>query len=224
MISSEEDRLITHFKLDPGWARALAPVAGQIEAMVPVLTDKQYLPHGAQILRAFHQPFDAVRVLLIGQDPYPTPGHAVGLSFSVAPGAEIPKSLVNIFTELTDDLGVARPTSGDLSPWAQQGVCLLNRTLTVAPGQPASHRNLGWGPITDQAVRALAQRGGPLVALLWGKQAQEVMPLLGDVPTITGVHPSPLSAYRGFFGSTPFSRVNELLRQQGAEPIDWRLD
>ena len=218
-------RLLTdHFRLDPGWARALEPVAGNIVAMADVLAEQgPYLPRGSQILRAFHQPFDAVKALIVGQDPYPTPGHAVGLSFAVGPESDIPKSLRNIFTEYQSDLGLPEPGSGDLTPWAQQGVCLLNRTLTVAHGQPASHRGLGWETITDQAIRALAARGTPLVAVLWGRQAQELEPLLGTTPVVASPHPSPLSAYRGFFGSRPFSRVNDLLAGQGAQPVNWEL-
>lgn len=219
------ERLLTdYFRIDSGWARAMAPVAEDILAMGPVLQAKgAYFPHGSQILRAFTRPFDQVRVLVAGQDPYPTPGHAVGLSFSVAPGCEIPRSLQNIFTEYSHDLELPMPTSGDLTPWTDQGVCLLNRTLTVAPGAPASHRGIGWEKITEHAVTALAERGGPLVAILWGRQAQELTPLLGQTPIIASTHPSPLSAARGFFGSRPFSRANAALVGQGAEPIDWRL-
>lgn len=213
-----------YFGIDPGWARALAPVAQDILDMGPVLQAKgAYFPHGSQILRAFTRPFDEVRVLIAGQDPYPTPGHAVGLSFSVGPESEIPRSLQNIFTEYSSDLGLPRPTSGDLTPWTDQGVCLLNRTLTVAPGEPASHRGIGWEKITERAVTALSERGRPLVAILWGRQAQELTPLLGRTPIIASAHPSPLSASRGFFGSRPFSRANGVLEIQGAEPIDWRL-
>ena len=176
------------------------------------------------MLRAFGTPLYAVRVLIVGQDPYPTPGHAVGLSFSVAPEVRpLPKSLTNIFTELTDDLEVPRPTTGDLSPWAGRGVLLLNRVLTVQPGAPASHRGKGWEQVTEAAIRALATRGGPLVAVLWGRDAQGLAPVLGDVPQIASAHPSPLSASRGFFGSRPFSRANAALTTQGAHPIDWRL-
>lgn len=224
-MSNTGYRLLTdHFRLDPGWARALEPVAGSIVAMADVLAEQgPYLPHGSQVLRAFHYPFDEVKVLIAGQDPYPTPGHAMGLSFSVEPHSDIPKSLHNIFTEYQADLGLPEPGSGDLTPWARQGVCLLNRTLTVAPGQPASHRGIGWEPITEQAIRALAARDKPLVAVLWGRQAQELEPLLGTTPVVASPHPSPLSAYRGFFDSKPFSRVNTLLGEQGAGPIDWRL-
>jgi uracil-DNA glycosylase len=176
------------------------------------------------VLRAFQRPLADVRVLVVGQDPYPTPGHPMGLSFSVQPDVRpLPRSLTNIFTELVADVGVAPPTNGDLSPWADQGVMLLNRVLTVRPGAPASHRRHGWEAVTDRAIAALVERGGPLVAILWGRDAQSLKPALGQVPTVESVHPSPLSASRGFFGSRPFSRVNELLVAQGAAPVDWSL-
>ncbi len=176
------------------------------------------------MLRAFGTPLDAVRVLVVGQDPYPTPGHPVGLSFSVAPEVRpLPRSLANIFTELGDDLGLPRPMTGDLSTWAARGVLLLNRVLTVQPGAPASHRGKGWEQVTEAAIKALAARGGPLVAVLWGRDAQGLAPLLGDVPQIASAHPSPLSASRGFFGSRPFSRVNGALVAQAGEPVDWQL-
>lgn len=184
---------------------------------------EHFLPAANNILRALSYPFDQVKVLIVGQDPYPTPGHAMGLSFSVTPGTKIPGSLRNIFAELEEDLGCPRPFSGDLTPWAEQGVCLLNRVLTVSPGAPASHQGRGWEEITDQAIRALVARNQPLVAILWGKQAQSLTPLLGDTPTVLSPHPSPLSAHRGFFGSKPFSTTNELLEAQGATPIQWCL-
>ncbi|MGN2636775.1 uracil-DNA glycosylase [Nocardia takedensis] len=217
--------------IDPGWARALAPVADRITEMGEFLraenaSGRGYLPAGENVLRAFQRPFDAVRVLIVGQDPYPTPGHAMGLSFSVAPDVKpVPRSLANIFTELAKDLGHPTPSTGDLSPWSDQGVLLLNRVLTVAPGQPASHRGKGWEAVTEQAIRALVDRDEPLVAILWGKDAGTLKPTLSaaEVPYIESAHPSPLSASRGFFGSRPFSRVNELLDELGAEPVDWRL-
>lgn len=219
-----ERLLIDHFRLDPGWARALAPVAPNIAGMVEVLHSAgTYLPHGSQVLRAFWQPFEQVKILIMGQDPYPTPGDAMGLSFSVNPDRELPPSLRNIFAEYTTDLGLAHPRTGDLTPWSHQGVCLLNRTLTVAPGQPASHRGLGWEPITECAVRALAARGTPLVSILWGRQAQETRRFTPGVPAVTSPHPSPLSAHRGFFGSRPFSTANRMLIEQGADPVDWTL-
>jgi uracil-DNA glycosylase len=214
--------------IDPSWAKALDPVSERIAEMgdflrAEVAAGRTYLPAGSNVLRAFTRPLDDVRVLIVGQDPYPTPGHAVGLSFSVAPGVAPPRSLVNIFRELTDDLGVKRPTSGDLTPWTERGVLLLNRVLTVEPGNSGSHRRKGWEEVTDQAIRALVDRDEPLVAILWGKDAQTLKPMLIDVPTVESVHPSPMSADRGFFGSKPFSRANAELEELGADPIDWSL-
>src|SRR5215831_16926039 len=215
--------------MDPGWARALAPVADRIAAAgdflrAEVAAGRTYLPAGDLVLRAFKQPFDDVRVLIVGQDPYPTPGHPVGLSFSVAPNVtRLPGSLVNIFREYSQDLGYPTPATGDLTPWAERGVLLLNRVLTVEPGKPGSHRGKGWEEVTEQAIRALAARDKPLVAILWGRDARNLAPVLGDVPRIESAHPSPLSASYGFFGSRPFSRANQLLQRQNGQPVDWKL-
>ncbi len=215
--------------MDPGWAAALAPVADRISAMGDFLraelaAGRRYLPAGDKVLRAFQQPLSGVRVLIVGQDPYPTPGNPVGLSFSVAPDVRrLPPSLINIFREYTADLGYPAPATGDLSPWSERGVLLLNRVLTVQPGKPGSHRGKGWEEVTEQAIRALAARQQPLVAILWGRDARSLAPLLGRVPLIESAHPSPNSADRGFFGSRPFSRANELLEQQGAAPVGWKL-
>ena len=213
----------------PDWAEALAPVEPVVADLGAFLRAETaaghpYLPAGSHILRAFTQPLRQVKVLIVGQDPYPTPGHAVGLSFSVDRAVwPLPKSLVNIYRELRDDLGMVPPKHGDLSAWADQGVLLLNRVLTVRAGEPGSHRGRGWEQVTDTAITTLVERGGPLVAILWGRDAQSLKPALGDVPLIESAHPSPLSASRGFFGSRPFSRANEVLRGQGAEPVDWTL-
>ncbi len=215
--------------VEPGWAQALAPAAERIAGMgdflrAEVAAGRTYLPAGPNVLRAFQQPFEDVRVLIVGQDPYPTPGHAVGLSFSVAPEVRpLPGSLENIFRELASDLGLPRPSSGDLTPWTERGVLLLNRALTTAPRRPAAHRGKGWEEVTDQAIRALAARDTPLVAILWGRDARGLRPLLGAVPSVESAHPSPMSADRGFFGSRPFTRANALLAEQGAEPVDWKL-
>jgi uracil-DNA glycosylase len=217
--------------VEPGWARVLDPVADQVAAMGEFLRQEiaaghGYLPAGENVLRAFTFPFDDVRVLIVGQDPYPTPGHAVGLSFSVAPDVRpLPRSLDNIFREYATDLGHPAPTSGDLTPWSQRGVMMLNRVLTVRPGTPASHRGKGWEAVTECAIRALVARPQPLVAVLWGRDAATLKPMLtGDhCLTIESVHPSPLSASRGFFGSRPFSRANQLLTEVGSDPIDWQL-
>lgn len=220
--------------VESGWANALAPVESNVAAMGDFLRDelaagRHYLPAGENVLRAFRSPFDRVRVLIVGQDPYPTPGHAVGLSFSVAPDVRpVPRSLSNIFKEYSDDLGLPTPSNGDLTPWSDRGVMLLNRVLTVEPSQAASHRKKGWEAVTEQAIRALVARAADpdapsLVAILWGRDAATLKPMLGSVPYIESAHPSPLSASRGFFGSKPFSRVNELLVEAGDEPIDWTL-
>ena len=213
----------------PSWVPVLEPVADTIAAMgqflrAEVAAGRGYLPAGDAILRAFTVPLDDVRVLIVGQDPYPTPGHPVGLSFSVAPDVRpVPRSLQNIYQELGTDLGLPPPANGDLSPWFDRGVMLLNRVLTVCPGRPASHQGKGWEAVTGQAISGLVARGGPLVAILWGRQAQSLAPMLAQVPRLESAHPSPLSARSGFFGSRPFSRANELLSRQGATPIDWRL-
>jgi uracil-DNA glycosylase len=186
---------------------------------------RPWLPAGDAILRAFATPIDDVRVLIVGQDPYPTPGHPIGLSFAVAPDVRpLPRSLQNIYRELVDDLGVDRPASGDLTPWTERGVMLLNRVLTVQAGNPGSHRGKGWEAFTECAIRGLVDRpDAPLVAILWGRDAQSLEPLLEDIPVIASAHPSPMSADKGFFGSRPFSRANALLEELGDDPIDWSL-
>ena len=214
---------------DPGWADALEPVAGRIREMSAFLRAEEaagrgFLPAAGSVLRAFDQPLDDVRVLVVGQDPYPTPGHAVGLSFSVdADVRPLPRSLANIYREYADDLGHRPPAHGDLGAWSRRGVLLLNRVLTVEPGQAGSHRSKGWEEVTQRAIEALVDRGSPLVAILWGRDAQSLQPMLGDTPVIASAHPSPLSASRGFFGSKPFSRANAELERLGADPVDWRL-
>ncbi len=215
--------------MDPGWAEALAPVAPDIAALgdrlrAEVAAGRSYLPAGDRVLRAFQRPLADVRVLIVGQDPYPTPGHPIGLSFAVDRHVRpLPRSLSNIYRELDADLGIPPAPHGDLSAWSDQGVMLLNRVLTVAPGQPASHRGWGWERVTEHAIRTLVDRGGPLVAILWGRDAAGLRPLLGETPIVESAHPSPLSASRGFFGSRPFSRADELLARQGAGPVDWTL-
>lgn len=215
--------------MDAGWAQALAPVASDIAALgdrlrAEVAAGRGYLPAGDRVLRAFQRPLDDVRVLIVGQDPYPTPGHPIGLSFAVdAHVRPLPRSLGNIYRELNDDLGIPPASHGDLSAWSDQGVMLLNRVLTVTPGQPASHRGWGWEKVTEHAIRTLVARDRPLVAILWGRDAGGLRPLLGETPVIDSPHPSPLSASRGFFGSRPFSRANALLAEQGAPPVDWAI-
>ena len=215
--------------VEEGWATVLEPVADRIHSMGDFLREENasgrgYLPAGNDVLRAFTYPFDEVKVIIVGQDPYPTPGHAMGLSFSTAPGVRpLPRSLVNIFKEYSSDLGLPLPEDGDLTPWSEQGVALFNRVLSVQPGKAGSHRGKGWEEVTEHALRALAERGKPLVAILWGRDAQNTQKFLGDTACICSPHPSPLSAARGFFGSKPFSHANELLVQQGAEPVNWQL-
>lgn len=215
--------------IDSGWAAELAPVAPDIAALGErlrgeVVAGRGYLPAGDRVLRAFQRPLSGVKVLIVGQDPYPTPGHPIGLSFAVERHVRpIPRSLANIYQELQSDLGIPPAPHGDLSAWSDQGVMLLNRVLTVTPGAPASHRGWGWEKVTEHAIRTLVARGGSLVAILWGRDAANLRPLLGETPIIESPHPSPLSASRGFFGSRPFSRANALLVEQGAEPVDWRV-
>lgn len=211
------------------WAEALEPMGDRLAELGRFLNaeradGQQVLPAGDRILSAFQRPLADVRVLIVGQDPYPTPGHPIGLSFATAPDVRpIPRSLQNIYKEMREDLGIEPAPHGDLSAWADHGVMLLNRVLTVRAGTPASHRGKGWEAFTEHAIRALVARGGPLVAILWGNDARSLGPMLGDVPRIESPHPSPLSASRGFFGSKPFSRANAALEAQGAAPVDWRV-
>ena len=200
------------------WAEALAPVEGQLAELGRFLNEERasgqrVLPAGDRILAAFQRPLADVRVLIVGQDP-----------FATAPEVRpIPRSLQNMYRELNDDLGIDPAPHGDLTAWADHGVMLLNRVLTVRAGTPASHRGKGWEAVTECAIRALVARGSPLVPVLWGNDARQLASMLGDVPRIESPHPSPLSASRGFFGSRPFSRANAALEAQGASPVDWRV-
>jgi uracil-DNA glycosylase len=187
-------------------------------------TGNRIAPEFEDIFRAFRQPLGSVRVVIVGQDPYPTPGHAVGLAFSTARDVRpIPRSLANVYRELQDDLGIEPAEHGDLSRWADQGVLLLNIALTVRAGSAGSHRDWPWKRVTGSVLRLLAERGEPLVAILWGRDAQWARAFLPGVAIFESAHPSPLSAHRGFFGSRPFSRVNALLVAQGGAPIDWGM-
>ena len=213
----------------PSWLPVLDRVAPALRAVGAHLAAESaaghaVLPAPDRVLRALATPLDDVRVVIVGQDPYPTPGHPIGLAFAVDRTVTVlPGSLRNIYRELHADTGLPVPGHGDLSAWSGRGVLLLNRVLTVRAGAPGSHRQRGWEQVTDAVLRALVHRGGPLVAVLWGRQAQTLRPTLGDVPVVAGAHPSPLSASRGFLGSRPFSRVDELLTAQSADPVDWSL-
>lgn len=224
------DELAASGTIDSGWAEALTPVAADIAAVTARVEAErdagvEVLPAAENVFRAFQRPLADVRVLIVGQDPYPTPGHAIGLSFAVSRDVRpLPRSLGNIYKELHADLDLPPAEHGDLSAWADQGVMMLNRVLTVKPGAAGSHRRWGWERITEHAIRVLVAREQPLVAVLWGKDAENLRPWLGATPVVVSAHPSPLSASRGFFGSRPFSAVNALLRDQGAEPIDWRVE
>lgn len=221
--------LVDRGLMAPDWAEALAPVDERITAMgrflrAELAAGRPYLPAGDDVFKAFRRPLAEVRVLIVGQDPYPTPGHPIGLSFAVAPHVRpLPGSLRNIFQEMSTDLGIPPSPHGDLTAWSDRGVMLLNRVLTVRPGESAAHRGRGWEEVTDAAIAALVRRGGAAAAILWGRDAQSLKPMLGRIPWVESAHPSPLSASRGFFGSRPFSRVNRLLEEQGAEPVDWSL-
>ncbi len=216
--------------IDPQWQQALLEVAPQLKKIEEFLVAENergvnILPSPENIFRAFAYPLDEVKVLIVGQDPYPTAGHATGLAFSVSRQTHpLPRSLNNIYKELQADLGISLAAHGDLSSWSKNGVMLLNRSLTVREGNAGSHAKKGWEEITAHAIRTLVARNKPLVAILWGNKAQELIPLLGQTPIISSAHPSPLSASRGFFGSQPFSRANEMLVAQGAEPINWELE
>lgn len=211
-------------QMHPSWQEALAgqrDLLNEIEANVS--TDAAVAPALPMVMRAFEQPVDSVRVLLVGQDPYPTPGHAIGLSFAVAPEVSpLPRSLQNMMRELRDDLGKEVSNGGDLQRWANQGVMLLNRHLTTSSGTSAAHFDAGWAKFTEAAIKVLNRaRGRKLVAILWGNEAIALQRLLADVQVVSSAHPSPLSARRGFFGSKPFSKTNDALVFVGEQPIDW---
>jgi uracil-DNA glycosylase len=224
------DELAADGSMDPGWASALAPVGPHIARMgeflrAEVAAGRGYLPAGGNVLAAFRYPLRDVRVLIVGQDPYPTPGHPIGLSFAVERHVRpLPRSLQNIYRELSADCGIPPASHGDLTRWSENGVMLLNRVLSVQPGIAGSHRGKGWEAVTEHAIRVLVERETPMAAILWGRDAQSLRPMLGETPSVSSPHPSPLSAERGFFGSRPFSRVNALLAERGGRPIDWRVD
>jgi uracil-DNA glycosylase len=214
-----------------GWA-ALPFFAGSAApALMARLDDlaasgQRILPMPSDVFNALAQtPLENVRVVILGQDPYPTPGDAHGLAFSVNHGVPVPRSLANIFKERESDLGLPRPSHGHLDAWARQGVLLLNACLTVEAGKAGSHRGLGWEALTDQMIRAVSDRVGGAIFVLWGADAQKKRGLIeaGRHPVIESPHPSPLSARRGFFGSRPFSRINAHLAERGLPPVEWSL-
>ena len=221
------DSLVARGEVHATWADALRPVQPTLMELATQLESVPFLPAAKDVFRALRCPLPDVRVVIVGQDPYPTPGHAVGLAFSTHPDVSpLPRSLRNILTELSADMGGSAPTSGDLSLWSERGVLLLNRMLTVAPGEPLTHADLGWAHVTDAILEALQQRNSPLVALAWGREAARATARFAGnqhIRVIESAHPSPLSATRGFIGSRPFSRANEILMQLGANPIDWTL-
>lgn len=211
-------------QMHPTWQAALADqrdLLASIEAKVS--TDAGVVPPLPLVMRAFELSVDEVRVLIVGQDPYPTAGHAIGLSFAVAQGVSpLPRSLQNIMRELRDDLGKSVSNSGNLQSWSGQGVMLLNRHLTASSGETGAHFDAGWAKFTEAAMRVLNRaRGRNMVAILWGNEAIALQSLLADAQVVTSAHPSPLSARRGFFGSKPFSKANEALKFVGEQPIDW---
>lgn len=215
---------MTRFRdqLHPGWRDLLEGSLDLLDQIDDRLGDAPFLPERRDVMKSLSFDPAAAKVLIVGQDPYPNADDAMGFAFSTGRSdGKLPASLKNIYRELVDDLGISHPTTGDLSPWCEQGVVLLNRTLTCVEGESNSHRHIGWREFTDQVVSVLAAQG--VVAILWGANAQEVERFFNQSVCITSVHPSPLSAYRGFFGSKPFSRANQALTAKGSEPIDWRL-
>lgn len=232
---------MTHETIPESWRAALDPVlaAAETRKLGGWLTAEEaagkvvYPPRGTRLAALALTPLDAVRCVILGQDPYHGPGQAHGLAFSVQAGVKPPPSLVNIYKELEADLGLPRAVTGDLSPWARQGVLLLNNTLTVEAGQAGSHAGRGWDAVTDAAVAAVAARAEPTVFILWGSHARKKasrVPALaralggsGHHLVLTSAHPSPLSAHNGFFGSRPFSQTNAFLEEHGRGSIDWRI-
>ena len=213
-----KDHVSSH--VHSSWEPIFEPISGLIESLLSKIENEDIAPPMSSIFRAFEMDVASVRCVIVGQDPYPTPGNAMGLAFSVAPAVEkIPPSLKNILKELESDQGVPLPNNGDLSRWVSGGVLLLNRVLTTRLGESDAHKSIGWQAITDHIASELGKRG--VVAVLWGKQAQELAQYFSN--TVESVHPSPLSAHRGFFGSKPFSRVNEILNAIEGKPIDWSL-
>lgn len=210
--------------MHPAWQALLEDKRELLtQILVRYSEDPNAIPARQNLLRAFEYPPEHYRVLILGQDPYPNPEHAIGLAFAVPEGTlPLPPTLGNIFKELRNDLGVSIVKTADISVWAQRGVMLLNRHLSTSANNSAAHLNFGWGEFTEAAVAALCRvRGKNLVAILWGQKAQELAGVLKDARVISSAHPSPLSSYRGFFGSKPFSACNKLLLELGEPEIDW---
>jgi uracil-DNA glycosylase len=233
MQTETEDKPKIDPQIEEGWKKALAHEFGSdyFTELKDFLKKEKaagrvIYPAGPDIFAAFNlTPFNKVKVVLLGQDPYHGKGQAHGLSFSVREGTKPPPSLQNIFKELHDDLGLEIPNTGDLTPWAEQGVFLLNAILTVRASEPASHQKHGWEEFTDAVIRTLSDKKEGLVFLLWGKFAQSKEELIDKKKhyVLKAAHPSPYSAYNGFFGSKPFSKTNEILEKLGKKPIDWSL-
>jgi uracil-DNA glycosylase len=221
-------------QIEDSWKEALKeefskPYFQQIATFIKAekALGKIIYPPGALIFNAFYKtPFDKVKVVLLGQDPYHNKNQAHGLSFSVPKGIPKPPSLVNIFKELQNDLGIAQPVNGDLESWAHQGVLLLNATLTVRQNEPGSHSKIGWINFTDAVIKKISEEKKGIVFLLWGKFAQDKQALIDETKhyVLKAAHPSPFSADKGFFGCGHFSKTNEYLTKQGVQPIDWKLN
>jgi uracil-DNA glycosylase len=206
-------------QLHPQWQVELASHKALIESIDSFITNRSVTPDYNLIFRALNQPIESTRVVIFGQDPYPTKGHAHGLAFSIDSSiTNLPASLRNIYKELFSDLGITR-THGDLSDWADQGVMLINRVLSTEIGKSLAHEKLGWQDITERVAQVLGERD--VIAVLWGSAALPLKQFFHEQSVITSVHPSPLSAYRGFFGSSPFSQVNAKLRSKGLKEINW---
>lgn len=206
--------------IHPSWNSVLEPLAGAIVTTFEKIASGDYIPSIDRIFAPLSNPLDEVKVVIVGQDPYPNADNADGFAFSVrSEVSPMPASLVNIFKELESDLGTAMPNNGNLERWSQQGVLLINRTLTTIPGESHAHQRSGWMEITEAIIREVASKGA--VGILWGGNAQQMSDYFDDSRVIKSAHPSPLSAYRGFFGSKPFSQCNEILQAIGKTPITW---
>lgn len=207
-------------QMHPEWQAALAHTKASLDGIESELKIQAFVPSHSDVMKVFHIPPSAVKVVIFGQDPYPTPGNAMGLAFSITSSTgKIPASLRNIYKELASDLGKAARNDGDLTQWSDQGVFLLNRILTTVPGHSLAHAHIGWQSFTDEVAKILAEL--EVIAIFWGNKSADLSHLFSDELVIKSPHPSPLSAYRGFFGSRPFSRVNHILAKQNKPLINW---